>query len=432
MLFHMPPAAAQSALSLILAFCCMLRFAAWADPVIPGNVLDPKTPAEAWNVIRLATANVDKLIAEKRLNEIPVQVSWCSPALRTLARSIDNAEAIAKAEPDIKRAQAWLSAIATSANASNEAVTTDGLAKLRTLLEIIGKYFDPQIVRADIYFCPMHPDFIAEKLGTPCNKCGMDLLTRRIPYSFIYTKPGEPSIRMSATASAPIEAGKKVDVAVRLQKADGSPVLYSDLMEMHTEPIHLLIEEPGLGDYHHEHPVASDTPGEYTFSFTPKKTAPYRIWADIVPVANGVQELPHIDLPSASTGEPVSDTANRFTTTVKGYHFTLALSNGNNIATKAEQTRGMTISITDADGNPVKNLAPVMNAFAHLVGFYGDYQTVVHLHPTGGDILNQDLRGGPSLGFKFFAPKAGFIRLYCQVLIDGEMLFAPFNLNVEP
>ena len=58
--------------------------------------------------------------------------------------------------------------------------------------------------------------------------------------------------------------------------------------------------------------------------------------------------------------------------------------------------------------------------------------TVVHLHPTGGDVLNPDMRGGPTLGFILFATKAGFIRLYCQVSIGGRMLFAPINLNVEP
>ena len=67
-----------------------------------------------------------------------------------------------------------------------------------------------------------------------------------------------------------------------------------------------------------------------------------------------------------------------------------------------------------------------------LVGFYEDYQTVVHLHPAGGDVLNPDLRGGPTLGFILFAPRAGFIRLYCQVSIGGRLLFAPFNLNVGP
>jgi hypothetical protein len=88
--------------------------------------------------------------------------------------------------------------------------------------------------------------------------------------------------------------------------------------------------------------------------------------------------------------------------------------------------------VTEANGEPVKILEPVMNAFAHLVGFYDDYQTVVHLHPAGGDILNAELRGGPSLGFQFFPPKSGFIRLYCQVSIGGKMLFAPFNLNIAP
>ena len=86
----------------------------------------------------------------------------------------------------------------------------------------------------------------------------------------------------------------------------------------------------------------------------------------------------------------------------------------------------------DAAGKPLRQLEPVMNAFSHLVGFYDDYRTVVHLHPTGGDVLNPDLRGGPALGFILYAPKAGFIRLYCQVSIGGRMLFAPFNVNVEP
>ncbi|MES2571534.1 MAG: hypothetical protein V4710_15955 [Verrucomicrobiota bacterium] len=48
---------------------------------------------------------------------------------------------------------------------------------------------------------------------------------------------------------------------------------------------------------------------------------------------------------------------------------------------------------------------PVMNAFAHLIGFYNDYQTVVHLHSSGGDILTPEARGGPSLGFQFFHPR---------------------------
>src|SRR6266446_9816790 len=120
----------------------------------------------------------------------------------------------------------------------------------------------------------------------------MNLVPRRIPFSFIFTAPGEPSMGMTATADAPLAAGRKASVKVRLKRGDGSPVLHADLLVMHTQPIHLLIVDPSLGDYHHEHPTPTETPGEYAFNFTPAKTAPYRIWADLVPVSTGVQEYP--------------------------------------------------------------------------------------------------------------------------------------------
>ena len=403
-----------------------------ADPPAPAGILEPRTAAEAWNVIRLATKNIERLIGENRLGEIPVQASFCSPALRTLARLVTDGTAVEHVSLQTTRAAGWLGAIARAAGEKNSVSTTEGFAKLRFLLDDIAHSFDPKAVGADIFFCPMHSDFRSENPQTPCAKCGMGLLTRRIPYSFIYTKPGEPSVHMTAVASGPVEAGKALTVKVRMEKADKSPVLHDDLLVMHTQPIHLLIEEPGLGDYHHEHPVPTKTPGEYEFTFTPQKSAPYRIWADIVPEATGVQELPFADLTSAAKAAPVADTGSRFTSTAGGYQFTLALTHGNDVPINAQQARGMTITIADSGGKPVTHLEPVMNAFAHLVGFYGDYQTVVHLHPTGGDVVNDALRGGPALGFVFFPPKAGFIRLYCQVNVGSKMLFAPFNVNVEP
>ena len=101
-------------------------------------------------------------------------------------------------------------------------------------------------------------------------------------------------------------------------------MLLKDLMVMHTEPIHLLIEEPGLGDYNHEHLRPTETPGEYAFPFTPAKSGPYRIWADVVPMASGVQELPFADLPAAGEAVPPVDTANRLTSSAGGYQFSLS------------------------------------------------------------------------------------------------------------
>ncbi|WP_395751936.1 hypothetical protein [Prosthecobacter sp.] len=415
----------------VLLFCILLG-SLRADPVIPGNVLDPKTAPEAWNVIRLATTNVERLLQEGRLAEIAVQIAYCSPALRVLPQVSGSAENLQKVGPLSERALMLVNTLAKAAKDNNPGGAEAVYENLHQTLDAIAQHFDPKVVKADIFFCPMHPNFIAGAATTPCDKCGMHLLTRRIPYSFIYMKPGEPTFRLTAQASAPVEAGKKLEVKVRLKKADDSPVLYEDLLVMHTQPIHLLIEDPSLSDYHHEHPVETDVPGEYTFSFTPQRTAPYRIWADLVPSATGVQELPFTDLPSSGAAGSVTDKGTKFTSQVDGFSFVLTLGAGNGEPLKANQARRMDIMVTDAEGKPVTHLEPVMNAFAHLVGFYDDYRTVVHLHPTGGDVVDLAARGGPGLSFMFFPPRAGFIRLYCQVSVNGRMLFAPFNVNVAP
>ena len=427
----MPPVAARL-VTFALLFLLQTNSRLCADPVVPGNILDPKTAQEAWNVIRLATDNVDRLIKEKRFTEIAVQISFCSPSIRALTRFSTSPEAVARIDELARKAQAWIIETARAGNDSNQEGTTEAFGKLRQFLHSMGELFDEKTVQADIWFCPMHPTFVAPKADTPCDRCGMALVKRRIPYSFIYMTPGTPSVHMTATARGLVEAGKRMEVTVRLARGDQSPVVKDDLIVMHTQPIHLLIEDPSLGDYHHEHPLATRTPGEYTFAFVPKKTAPYRIWADIVPVATGVQELPFADLPSSGTAEPVQNRASTFSSKVNGLTFALDLTNGNHIPPRAGQVCAMNVTIGGADGKPMTDLEPVMNAFAHLVGFYDDYNTVVHVHPGGGDVLTAEARGGPVLAFKFFPPKPGFIRFYCQVSVNGEMIFAPFNMNVQP
>jgi len=416
-----------------------------ADPPVPGNLLNPESAVQAWNAIRISTDNVERLIAERRLEEIAVQISFSSPSLRALERHVASPEARAQVKEEAAGALATVVSLARFSIQKNQSGAEESFKTLREQLKNLARHFDPKTVAADVYFCPMHPDSISEKSGDACPKCAMTLVSRRVPYSFIYMKPGEPTIRMTAEADGPIVAGRKTEVTVRLTRpgsgATASPPLPpwmcgggvgpvgpKDLMVMHTQPVHLLLEEPGLLDYHHEHPVATGTPGEYKFSFTPTKSSPYRIWADIVPMATGIQEMPFVDLPSEGKPGSIADKTDSLASTVEGFTFELS-SVGPLVA---NQTCRLGISIRDSDGKPVVRLEPVMNAFAHLVGFYDDFKTVVHLHPLGGDILNPDLRGGPALGFKIFPPKPGFIRLYCQVSVDGRMLFAPFSVTVQP
>ena len=414
----------------LIALCLALAPLARGDVAVPPNVLDPPTPAEAWNVIRLAMANVERLLKEDRLPEIQVQISLCSPALRRLANGNESPERAAELKADSVRGIALINTIAVASAGKDRAATDKAFAGLRDVFAKMATQFDPKIVATDISLCPMHPECVAPNATTPCEKCGMTMVKRRIPYSFIYVPPGEPTMLLKATASGPLEAGKKADIKVQIQRRDGSPVLIKDLLVMHTEPIHLLIVDPSLTDYHHEHPTPTDIPGEYAYSFTPAKSASYRIWADLVPADSGVQEYPAVEIVGTGAAESIGEMSGRFSTKAGGLNFRLTFENGQ--LPRAKQVRVMQIEVTDTAGKPVRQLEPLMNAFAHLVGFYEDYRTVVHLHPEGGDILRDDLRGGPVMGFKFYPPRAGFIRLFCQVVVDGKTIFAPFNVNVAP
>ncbi len=404
---------------------------------VPASVLDPRSAPEAWNVLRLATANIGRLVGEDRLNEVPDQASLCSPALRTLARLADGTPRQQETVAAAVRASSSVASLAQACVAGDRAGVDAALRKLRAALDALAVGTDPQTLNADVFFCPMHPDATSLDGRALCPKCGMALTPRRIPYSFVYVAPpGEPSMRMTAACDAPLRAGQPAHVTVRLTKRDGAPVNADDLLVAHTQKIHLLIVDSAREDYHHEHPVSTGRPGEYEFTFTPANSKPHRIYADVVPAATGIQEylpadLPgvpeHFSLPQATESPRVALSAE-----AEGLEFQIATESSGQPTLRAGQTCALQILICRASGAPFAGLEPVMSAFAHLVGFYDDNRTVVHLHPAGPEIADAALRGGPDLRFMFYPPRSGFLRLYCQVQVDGQTIFVPFGVNVAP
>jgi len=82
-------------------------------------------------------------------------------------------------------------------------------------------------------------------------------------------------------------------------------------------------------------------------------------------------------------------------------------------------------------GQPFTGLEPVMGAFAHVVGFTEDYNSVLHVHPMGKEPTSDAERGGPKLEFHIEPEKTGFVKLFAQVRIDGKDIFAPFGITVK-
>lgn len=401
-----------------------------ADVPVPPSVLSPASAAEAWNVIRLATGNVGRLLQEKRFLEIAEQISLCSPSLRLLAQSPVAQEQKQRVDEQTALAFRHVNSIAQAAMAQSGPDAVRVFGELQATLRGLGRAFDDKIVSGEIYQCRTHTDIVSQTDGTRCKLCDAPLIVRRIPYSFIYVETAQPTTKLSLLSDSPLVAGSKTEVRIRLQTLAGTAVIPGDLIIMHAHPVHLYVADAQFGDFHHVQPAATETPGDYVFTFTPGTSGPHRLWADVVPVSTGLQEQPFADIGGQFAPSTPESASNKLTGEAGGLLFHVALARGVGGQVRARQIQYLKLTVTDAARQPITRLEPLMNAYAHLVGIYEDGQTVIRLHPIGGDILRDDVRGGPALGFKIFPPKTGFIRFHCEVKVDGKTLAAPLAIQV--
>lgn len=235
---------------------------------------------------------------------------------------------------------------------------------------------------------------------------------------------GEPELIITPITPNELKAGEENEVILFIQDKEAKPVDVSQFEVVHTQPVHLLIIEPGLSDYHHEHPVQKAT-GQYAFRFTPQTACSYRMWAD-VQLKGSYQHYIPVELKGAEDcKEPIDKTVN-LEASSQGYDFKLELEGD----LKAGEAVFTNMSIAK-DGKPVDFLEPVMGAFAHMVGFYEDYQSIAHIHPMGKEPTEEVERGGPTLRFHIEPEQAGYLKLFAQVQIDGKQVFAPFGMMVK-
>jgi hypothetical protein len=302
---------------------------------------------------------------------------------------------------------------------------------LKRFEEITGAYDAEGLAAAralaDRFTCPMHRGVIGRR-HEPCPKCGMplDSPARILPF----TGPGTPAtrtIRAAVRAEGPLGADREVRGILALSTLSGNPVLLTELREVHTQKIHLLVIDGSLTDYHHEHPVPTETPGEYRFSFTACKPGPYRAWADVQPLLTGFQEYAMADMNLPGISEPVTPA---YTTAaeLENLRYRLVVDGDRITAGTPAHAR---VRVTTSEGKPFLELEPLMGAFAHLVGFRQDQQTVLHMHPLQSVPLKPEERGGPELQFQIYVEKPGFYRLFLQVQIKGESKFVPFGIQAR-
>ena len=226
--------------------------------------------------------------------------------------------------------------------------------------------------------------------------------------------------------SPPAQTGEPVDATLILRTASGKPIAVEDLLVVHTKRLHLMIVDPALQDYQHVHPEPTGTPGEWAFHFTPHASGAYRLFADFTPAATGRGLYANTELnvkgptsasaPSAAVSEIPSD-----------YNFVLVPAER---PLRAKQPIDLKFTITRHDGAAVP-LAPVMDAYAHLVAFDQQRSGFAHLHPMQADPMQPPDRVRPTLNFKITIPKAGRYVVWAQVNLNGHETFVPFWFDVE-
>lgn len=261
-------------------------------------------------------------------------------------------------------------------------------------------------------------------LGIPSSALAHD----SVPSSQIKAKNKQTTIELSVLKILTNKGKKTVFIKLTDRKTK-QPIRLQDLAEVHTQRIHMLVIDDSLKDYSHVHPKEASEPGVYYFFWQPlKQKAIYRIWADLVPLNTQQQEYVIADLYKSKHSRTEIIPELSMEALVDGYQFKLSFEQAKLIKGKA--LRGK-ITVNDLAGSPVNYLEPVMGAYAHIVGFADDFNTVIHIHPMGKEPQNSSDRGGPVLDFHIEPQKAGFIKLFAQVKIKDKELFVPFGVLVQ-
>lgn len=241
--------------------------------------------------------------------------------------------------------------------------------------------------------------------------------------------PVVPTLLVRAQPLTLPEPGGEVEVRFTLTGPGGVGIPVEVLHTTHTEKLHALVLDPGFRDYHHAHPQPAGAPGEYSFRFTPRTPGPYRLWLDALPVATGRGEFPVADLmpiprPLKKNPPPPGP---MLKASVDGFRAELVLPGGH---LRFGDVNVPSLILTDSAGQPVRHLQPWMGAFAHVVGFADDFQTIFHIHPLGA-MPQPGQTGGPRIDFEVRPQQPGWMTLFVQFLADDRVRQVAFVVPVK-
>ena len=352
----------------------------WQQSILEVEALEELPNADAWP---LAPGRVNTLLTKFAL----LHRGSAQQGQATMKSVRKSLEALLKLR----------SQLIDAANSTNVAVFTQSVAEVRLIMDTLHEEYQPGSLKLGI---------------APVNK---SLLL-----------PSPPTLTVKAL-TPPLKTNQPVQVDLRVRDAAGAGVGSLQLIETHTRRLHVMAIDSSLEDYHHEHPITSGRPGDFAFVFTPRKTGDYLLWLDVTPLATGRSETPEAVLPGSIPSLASPSRVIRMESVSDGWKFQLSFDRKK---VKANEATNARLRVTDAQGKPCFILEPVMGAFAHVIGFMDDRHTMTHVH-SHGEPPHELSRSGPEVPFRFIGPKKGFMKLFIQTQMNGNIVLAKFGFPVE-
>jgi hypothetical protein len=410
---------------------CFVQRQSFADVPLPPRITNPVSVEEAWNVIRLAMANVTRLLKDGRVEEVTDQIALCSPSLRVLAQVQPADGGVAGRDELSARAFRSVNLMAQNVTTGNLEGARSVFLELKKTIGSLIEGLDKKYLEAEVHHCLSHGDVISLQSGQSCTVCNLPLVPRRIPYSFVYVEQEKPVVKLIREDKQTLSKGKDARVLFRLQTGGGKPVTPADLVMSHTQPLHVFLVSPGASGLKWVIPEHREG-GRFEFSFSPSSGGLHQIWVAVIPSGTGLQEYLSMDLACEGDQLPAQEARPGMSAKTEKLQLDLSLAGERRGGVRPAQLQMLHLNVNDASGQPLARLEPWMTAYVHIAAVSEDQKTFFQLHPMGGDILQESARGGPRLSFKIYPPRPGFMRLFCFLKLDGQTLTVPLGMEVRP
>ena len=265
--------------------------------------------------------------------------------------------------------------------------------------------------RPDAFWCPMHPDVRSPGAAT-CPICGMALVA--IP------PPRVGEYRMDVTLIPRADGGAS-GARLAVRDPDTNEIV-SSFLQVHERPFHLFVIRRDLERFAHVHPVAAaDGSFELREALDP---GAYVFIADFLP-AGGTSQLLHRAVVTPGYQGPLFATAPELpdlpgSQVVAGLRIQLEA-----VRLVPRRASRLVFTISDAvSGQPIVDLEPYLGAAGHLLVVNPDLTAAIHGHPEG------TMTRGPSVSFDPVLPSPGRYKLWLQIQRRGEVITAPFVIEV--